>query len=611
MGNQYLEEEKRKVVQNSTIADTLSAQSQVSDQYVRKKYVDAQQMKRAKDKAYGDKKVTKDAYTGEEIHRDHGAAKRKYKGNASSHQGETDHTVSAKAAHSFAKNLPHITDADVKAAVNRQHNFKEISKKNNTSKGEKSNAEHAKGNKNLTTKAKAKMVAAGAKATVLVKGELLLKSTGRDSVDVAKNVASVKLAQFVQGEISLSDAVIDTACDTVKGEMNALAIRTSVNVAENALNATGDYIAKHVGEEGTKKIIGEAATKVFRFLGDNAFIDNFDNITFDEYGLVDTEFDECQFDEDDFNDEPDGAAINATSTEPAIDYCPASDNSDLPNNISQCQSVNKSHSIYTPQKELQWTTKQVIEKSDVQTISNAKVYIGANTKLNGKLVFDRCEVFFEIGKDSGTICLYGTAVLIFKDCVIHCPEKDENSESTIVSEGNAKTTIEFSDCSIYGESSFIFTVGAVKMSGCTIMNAPKYFISRTSSFQVDNCKITYESNPQFDRFISSFGRVFYICENPAYVRNTTIEISKTEDNKKCSAYSPTDKAGIFEGAFGTTVKFENCRFVNVKKELFVRTTYSKQPYLLQDCVFVSCDKKVVKDIKCVNCTFEDSDSNLP
>ena len=270
MGNQYLEEEKRKVVQNSTIADTLSAQSQVSDQYARKKYVDAQQMKKAKDKAYGDKKVTKDAYTGEEIHRDHGAAKRKYKGNASSHQGETDHTVSAKAAHSFAKNLPHITDADVKAAVNRQHNFKEISKKNNTSKGEKSNAEHAKGNKNLTTKAKAKMVAAGAKATVLVKGELLLKSTGRDSVDVAKNVASVKLAQFVQGEISLSDAVIDTACDTVKGEMNALAIRTSVNVAENALNATGDYIAKHVGEEGAKKIIGEAATKVFRFLGDNA-----------------------------------------------------------------------------------------------------------------------------------------------------------------------------------------------------------------------------------------------------------------------------------------------------------------------------------------------------
>lgn len=270
MNKTFTSDEKENAVQASTIAETLSAQTQVSDQYIRKNYVDQKAMTRAKDRAYNGKKVTKDAYTGEEIHRDHNAAKRKYKGKASSHQGETDHTVSAKSAHSFAKNLPHTTDADVKAAVNRQHNFKEISKKNNTSKGEKSNAEHAKGNKNLTTKAKAKMVTSGAKATVLVKGELLLKSTGRDSVDVAKNVASVKLAQFVQGEISFSDAVIDTACDTVKGEMNALAIRSTVNVAENALNATSDYIAKHVGKEGAKKIIGETTAKVLRFLGDNA-----------------------------------------------------------------------------------------------------------------------------------------------------------------------------------------------------------------------------------------------------------------------------------------------------------------------------------------------------
>ena len=267
MGKENKDLEVKETSEALMVSNAIKAKSRVSSTYQREKYVDKTQMKKAKDAAYGNKKTTTDAYTGETIHRDHKAAKNKYKSNASSHQGETDHTVSAKAAYDYAKHMPHITDADVKAAVNRQHNFKEISKKNNTSKGDKSNAQHAKDSKNTSTKAKVKMVAEGAKETILVKGELTLKSAGRDSVYVAKNVAAINLAQFAQGEKSLPEAVVDTVANTIKGEVTALAIRTSVDVAEVTMSKAGEVIAKHTAEEGFKKTAGELAQKVFNTLG--------------------------------------------------------------------------------------------------------------------------------------------------------------------------------------------------------------------------------------------------------------------------------------------------------------------------------------------------------
>lgn len=265
-----LEIDAQRGIYAAVVTPTLKAESQVSGTYQRDRYVDKAQMKKAKDAAYGDKKTTKDAYTGETIHRDHKAAKNKYKGNASSHQGETDHTVSAKAAYDYAKHLPHITDADVKAAVNRQHNFREISKRNNTSKREKSNSQHAKDSKDLSTKAKVKMAAEGAKETILVKGELTLKSAGRDSVDISKRTAAVNLAQFIQGEKTLSEAAIDTVTDTIKGEVTAMTIRAGAGAAETVMTKAGEELAKHAAKEGVLKNAGELTSKTFNTLGAHA-----------------------------------------------------------------------------------------------------------------------------------------------------------------------------------------------------------------------------------------------------------------------------------------------------------------------------------------------------
>jgi len=234
-------------------------------------------MKAFKEKTFGDKKTIKDDYTEKELHRDHKAAKNKYKSKASEHQSETDHKVALKHIHDSAKNMKYINDDDIKNAANREHNFKEISKKQNASKGEKTNYDAAKDNDELTAKGKAKMIADGVVAEARINAELLTKDLSRAGLEGMKSGAMAagssavasNIAAFVKGEKDLSEATIDTLVDTTKGVASAGVANVAVEATSVAVRGAADKLAQKTAETAITKALSETALKSLEYLGNN------------------------------------------------------------------------------------------------------------------------------------------------------------------------------------------------------------------------------------------------------------------------------------------------------------------------------------------------------
>lgn len=104
----------------------------------------------------------------------------------------------------------------------------------------------------------------------MVKGELTVKSAGRESVSVAKSTASVNLAQVIQGEKNISEAVIDTVKDTVKIEVTAVTVRTASNIVENIAISAEKTIEKQLEKKAADALAGKVAAKVFNAIGKHA-----------------------------------------------------------------------------------------------------------------------------------------------------------------------------------------------------------------------------------------------------------------------------------------------------------------------------------------------------
>ncbi len=247
--------------------------SEVTQKYDRTNYDDSKAKERHKDKVYGDNKTTTDKYTGKTIHRDHKAAKNKYKTKASEHQGETDHIEPLKKIHDTARNMSYINDGDVKEIANKDTNLSETSKRVNTRKADKTNSEAAKDNDDLDTKGKAKMVADGVKAEAAVYGELIAKDLGRAGVAGMKsglqtgaqmNIAKNLVAVF-NGDKDLGDAVVDTAVDTAKTTITAGA----TNIGLEATTVVAKGVVNKLAEKATEKAVGEAIVSVLQVASNN------------------------------------------------------------------------------------------------------------------------------------------------------------------------------------------------------------------------------------------------------------------------------------------------------------------------------------------------------
>ena len=119
---------------------------QVSAKYTgnRNLYDDIEKRKKYKESVFQGKATTTDFITGETLHANRQMALNKYGvDRANYHTGQVDHIVPLEQAHSMAKEVPFLDDADIRAAANSEWNYRFTQSHFNQSKQSKSNFEMA------------------------------------------------------------------------------------------------------------------------------------------------------------------------------------------------------------------------------------------------------------------------------------------------------------------------------------------------------------------------------------------------------------------------------------------------------------------------------------
>lgn len=140
----------------------------VTEEYKRALYEDKNAMKECMDTFYNGKKSQVDPLTGNLLHRDGGAAERKYgREMASSHKGHPDHDDPLAKIHERHKHTDYLNDDDLKLAGNRKDNLIAKQAKANISKRDDYNVDAMRNpNKAYGNELKPK-----AKAVEVVRGE--------------------------------------------------------------------------------------------------------------------------------------------------------------------------------------------------------------------------------------------------------------------------------------------------------------------------------------------------------------------------------------------------------------------------------------------------------
>ncbi len=257
-----------------------------------------------KDRMFGDKQTYKDPISGKTLHKSQTAAQNKYHmKNAegenistkwAEHAAETDHINAIKDVHDKVKYNPFLTDEDFKEIVNSDENYRLLSKKDNASKGEKSDLKIILDKDNeLSLDGRAQMLKEKVQADVALSSKFTartLKNAGNEFASGAKDtlVASTiplaaesvrKLINVAQGKESLEDAAKDMGKTTVNiavaGGTNKLLVdvvsvelsNSSSAVLQNiaSSNEVGQIIAVAaiVQETAVKYINGEIDEKEF------------------------------------------------------------------------------------------------------------------------------------------------------------------------------------------------------------------------------------------------------------------------------------------------------------------------------------------------------------
>lgn len=257
-----------------------------------------------KDKVFGNKETYMDPISGKVLHKSQKAAQNKYhmknsEGENTStkwaeHSAETDHINSLKDVHDLAKHNPFLSDSDFKEIMNSDENYRILSKKDNTSKGEQ-NDWNIITNKNngMSSAARVQMAKEKIRSDIALQGKFAVrtvKNVGEEFAIGAKNtlVKSVipltveavrEMCKVANGEESLRDAtkeigkvVVDVA---VAGGTNKLVLdvvnsqlRNSENVVFSKLANSNQVsqivtVAMIVKESAVKYLNGEIDGKEF------------------------------------------------------------------------------------------------------------------------------------------------------------------------------------------------------------------------------------------------------------------------------------------------------------------------------------------------------------
>lgn len=257
-----------------------------------------------KAKIFGDKETYLDPISGKVLHKSQKAAQKKYhmknsEGENSSkkwaeYSAETDHINALKDVHDVAKHNPFLSDSDFKEIMNSQENYRTLSKKDNTSKGEQSDWQIITDKDNgMSSKARVHMVKEKVISDIALQGKFAVRTAeniGKEFATGAKDTlinsaipltaeAVRKLCKVANGEESLGDAakdmgkvVVDVA---VAGGSNKLLLdvvnsqlRNSKNPVFSKLANSNEVaqiitVAMIVKESAVKYINGEIDGKEF------------------------------------------------------------------------------------------------------------------------------------------------------------------------------------------------------------------------------------------------------------------------------------------------------------------------------------------------------------
>lgn len=221
-------------VQNQKANDGLGVTSEYTKAN-RDKLWDSTRGKRDyKDKVFGDKQTYRDPISGEILHKSQNAAQNKYKmkdaeGNNistkwSKHTAETDHINAISDAHAKVKYNPYLTDNDFKEIINSESNYRILSKKDNTAKGDKNDLEIVfDPNADMTLEGRATMAAQKIGADISLASQLSLRTVKNISAEFAEGANSAlmgsrgaltvaafsELCKIKGGEKTLEDGVKD------------------------------------------------------------------------------------------------------------------------------------------------------------------------------------------------------------------------------------------------------------------------------------------------------------------------------------------------------------------------------------------------------------------
>lgn len=241
-----------------------------------------------KNKQFGDKQTYKDPISGKVLHKNQSAAQRKYHMKNRSgeniskkwaeHSAESDHIATLDGSQGVAKHNAFLTDNDFKKTMNRDENFRLLSKSMNASKGASSDVKLVLDPKNgLSMKARGEIAKGKIRSEVTVHGEFAArtaKNIGSEFSKGAKNslessvvsltaIAVNNMVEVAKGEIELGEAAKDTGKSVVKvaalGGMEQLAADILANSEMKMLQAVTD--AAGMGIVRAAVMIGSAAVR--------------------------------------------------------------------------------------------------------------------------------------------------------------------------------------------------------------------------------------------------------------------------------------------------------------------------------------------------------------
>ncbi len=209
-----------------------------------------------KEKVFGDKNTYVDPVSGKVLHKNQNSAQNKYHmknkdgENISKiwaeHSAETDHITALKDAHDKAKHNPFLSDDDFREIMNSDENYRLLSKKDNASKGEKSDWEIIFDKESDTSLSAKKQMA---KEKIQSDVALHKKFTSKTAKNMGKEFSAGATDALVSSAIPLTVEAVKKMCAVASGEKEI----------KEAAKEMGKEVVGVAVAGGTNKLILNAA----------------------------------------------------------------------------------------------------------------------------------------------------------------------------------------------------------------------------------------------------------------------------------------------------------------------------------------------------------------